>query len=532
MSKSGTCYLVGAGPGDLGLVTLRAKECIELADVLVYDALSSPELLNWTKAGCEKIYVGKRAKDHSVPQDQINGIIVEKTKAGLNVVRLKGGDPMIFGRGGEEAAELAAAGVNFEIVPGISSAIAGPAYAGIPVTHRDHNTQLTIFTGHEDPTKGFSSVDYAQLAKAPGTKVFLMGVARLREITGAFIENGAAAETPIALTRWATTGSQKTIVGTLASIADIAEQENFTSPAVAVIGDVVKERKKINWFENRPLFGKRIVVTRTREQAGELSKALRDLGADVIELPTIRIEGPPDRQEFAELVTHAHEYDWLVFTSPNGVERFFDAFFASYADARSLGNPRIAAIGEGTAKKIREYRFAVDLIPERFVAEGLIDAFKKEDIENLTMLWVKAARNPRHRGRGTHRPRSHRGQLRGLQNRRRNGGSHRCPRATRRGRRGHDHLHVELHGGALFRPRPRLAGRLCRRQHRPGHQRHAAQGGHEAGVRGIQARHSGPHRRDREIFPRKARINSPHCPSAGISRLRVAGGFGFLRSVL
>ena len=218
-----------------------------------------------------------------------------------------------------------------------------------------------------------------------------MGVARLREITGAFIEHGAEAQTPIALTRWATTGSQKTIVGTLATIADIAEAENFTSPAVAVIGDVVKEREKINWFEKRPLFGKRIVVTRTREQAGELSKALRDLGADVIELPTIRIELPEDRQGFAEMVTHAHEYDWLVFTSPNGVEKFFDAFFATYDDARSLGNPRIAAIGAGTAAKIREYRCAVDLIPERFVAEGLIDAFKKESVENLTMLWVKAA---------------------------------------------------------------------------------------------------------------------------------------------
>jgi uroporphyrinogen III methyltransferase/synthase len=298
---------------------------------------------------------------------------------------------MIFARGGEEAAELAAAGVPFEIVPGISSSIAGPAYAGIPVTHRDHNTQLTIFTGHEDPTKGYSSIDYAQLAKAPGTKVFLMGVARLREITGAFIEHGAEAQTPIALTRWATTGSQKTIVGTLETIADIAEAEKFSSPAVAVIGDVVKEREKINWFEKRPLFGKRIVVTRTREQAGELSKALRDLGADVIELPTIRIELPEDRLGFAEMVTHAHEYDWLVFTSPNGVEKFFDAFFATYDDARSLGNPRIAAIGAGTAAKIREYRFAVDLIPERFVAEGLIDAFKKESVENLTMLWVKAA---------------------------------------------------------------------------------------------------------------------------------------------
>ncbi len=391
MSRSGICYLVGAGPGDPGLVTLRAKECIENADVLVYDALSNPELVHWTRGDCEKIYVGKRAKDHAVPQDKINDIIVEKTREGKSVVRLKGGDPMIFGRGGEEAAELAAAGVAFEIVPGISSAIAGPAYAGIPVTHRDHCTQLTIFTGHEDPTKGFSSVDYAQLAKAPGTKVFLMGVARLREIATAFVGHGAAPDTPIALTRWATTSRQSTIEGTLATIADIAEAADFQSPAVAVIGGVVNERKKIQWFEKRPLFGRRIVVTRTREQAGELSAALRELGADVVELPTIRIEGPEDRHEFAELVTHAHEYDWLVFTSPNGVERFFDAFFATYGDARSLGNPRIAAIGEGTAKKIREYRFAVDLIPERYVAEGLIDAFKKESVENLTMLWVKAA---------------------------------------------------------------------------------------------------------------------------------------------
>ncbi|RFC46744.1 MAG: uroporphyrinogen III methyltransferase / synthase, partial [Verrucomicrobia bacterium] len=391
MSHSGICYLVGAGPGDLGLVTLRAKECIELADVLVYDALSSPELLRWAKPGCEKIHVGKRAKDHALPQDQINALIVEKSKAGKSVVRLKGGDPMIFARGGEEAAELAAAGVPFEIVPGISSAIAGPAYAGIPVTHRDHCTQLTIFTGHEDPTKGFSSIDYAQLAVTPGTKVFLMGVSRLREIAAAFVANGADPNTPIALTRWATTARQSTIEGTLTTIADIADKAKFESPAVAVIGGVVTERKKINWFEKRPLFGKRIVVTRTREQAGELSKALRDLGADVVELPTIRIAPPEDHLGFAEMVTTAHEYDWLVFSSPNGVEHFFDAFYAAYEDARSLGHPRIAAIGNGTAQKIRDYRFGVDLIPERFVAEGLIEAFKKQNVENLTMLWVKAA---------------------------------------------------------------------------------------------------------------------------------------------
>ncbi|MGJ8634378.1 MAG: uroporphyrinogen-III C-methyltransferase [Luteolibacter sp.] len=391
MKSKGICYLVGAGPGDLGLVTLRAKECIETADVLVYDALSSPELLHWTKPGCEKIYVGKRAKDHAVPQDQINEIIVEHTKKGRVVTRLKGGDPMIFARGGEEAAELADAGVAFEVVPGISSAIGGPAYAGIPVTHRDHNTQLTIFTGHEDPTKGYSSIDYEQLAKTPGTKVFLMGVARLREITNSFIENGAGSDTPIALVRWATTNAQQTIEGTLETIADIAEKVDFKSPAVAVIGNVVKERTKINWFENRPLFGKRIVVTRTREQAGDLSKRLTNLGADVIELPTIRIELPEDKEGFAEGVTHAHEYDWIVFTSPNGVEKFFEAFYATYDDARSLGNPKIAAIGETTAAKIREYRIGVDLLPEKFVAEGLIKAFEKINVENQTMLWVKAA---------------------------------------------------------------------------------------------------------------------------------------------
>lgn len=390
MRAKGVCYLVGAGPGDLGLVTLRAKECVERADVLVYDALSNLEMLRWTKKGCELIYVGKRAKAHALPQEQINQLIVDRSLAGMHVVRLKGGDPMIFGRGGEEAAELAAAGVPFEIVPGISSSIAGPCYAGIPVTHRDHCSQLTIFTGHEDPTKGQSSIRYDQLAQAPGTKVFLMGVARLREIAAEFVSHGADADTPIALTRWATTGAQKTIVGTLATIADIADAEKFESPAVAVIGSVVNERAAINWFEKRPLFGKKIVVTRTREQAGTLSRELAELGADVVEMPVIKIEPPVDKEHFAECVAHAHEYDWLVFTSPNGVQRFFDGFFAIYEDARCLGKPKIAAIGNGTAQKIREYHLGVDLLPKRFVAEGLVEAFADESIENSTILWVKA----------------------------------------------------------------------------------------------------------------------------------------------
>lgn len=390
MSNQGLCYLVGAGPGDPGLLTLKGKHAIKTCDVLVYDALSSVEFLSWTKPGCEKIYAGKRAADHAIPQEGINALIVEKSLEGKTVCRLKGGDPMIFGRGGEEAAELAEAGVPFEIVPGISSTIGGPAYAGIPVTHRAHNTQLTIFTGHEDPTKGESSFDYAQLAQAPGTKVFVMGVARLREITTELTSNGADPETPIALTRWATTGQHRTITGTLATIADIAEAKKFKSPAVAVIGTVVNERENINWFETKPLFGKRIVVTRTREQAGKLSAELKHLGADVIELPTIRIEHPEDKVGFAESVRDAHQYDWLVFTSPNGVEKFFEGFYAIYDDARSLGGPKIAAIGPATVAKIKEYRFAVDLVPDKHVAEGLLEAFKTQDVDSQTILWVKA----------------------------------------------------------------------------------------------------------------------------------------------
>ena len=387
---TGKCYLVGAGPGDPGLITVKGRECLEKADVLIYDALSSGVFLRWVPEGCEKIYAGKRAKNHAIPQEEINALIVEKAQEGKIVVRLKGGDPMIFGRGGEEAAELAEAGVPFEIVPGISSAIGGAAYAGIPVTHRDHCSQLTLFTGHEDPTKDETNLDYKKLAEADGTKVFLMGVSRLPDITAALMEHGADKETPIALVRWATTGRQWTIEGTLETIATLVEKKGFTSPAVAVIGNVVKERAKINWFEKRPLFGKRIVVTRTREQAGELSARLLELGADVVELPTIRVDPPVYPDEFAQLVADVHTYDWVVFTSPNGVEKFFEAFYSAYSDARSFGNPRIAAIGPSTAKKIAEYRFTTDLLPEKFVAEGLVKAFKKEHIESQTVLWVKA----------------------------------------------------------------------------------------------------------------------------------------------
>ncbi len=392
-SHSPFCSLVGAGPGDPGLLTLRAKECIETADVLVYDYLCNPVFLDWARPDAEKIYAGKKAGHHTLKQPEINALLVEKALAGKYMVRLKGGDPYVFGRGGEEAEALVEAGVGFEIVPGISSAIAGPAYAGIPVTHRAHNAQLTILTGHEDPEKSETSVDWAHVAKTPGTRVLLMSIDRLDAITRRLMEHGADPETPVALVRWATTPRQETLVGTLKTIAALAVEQGFKAPAVTIIGDVVGMRDQLAWFDKRPLFGKRIVVTRTREQAGSLSRELARLGADVLELPTIRIDPPDDPAAFDEMVLHAHEYNWLVFTSPNGAERFFSRYYELREDAREIGGARIAAVGPSTAKVIRSYRFAVDLLPEEYLAEGLIKAFTAESIENLNMLVIRPQEN-------------------------------------------------------------------------------------------------------------------------------------------
>lgn len=386
-----TCYLVGAGPGDPGLLTLRGKELLERADIVVYDYLSNPEFLRFAPATAETIYVGKKAGAHTLSQDEINALLVEKTSAGHTVVRLKGGDPFVFGRGGEEAEALSAAGLTFEIVPGISSAIAGPAYAGIPVTHRDHNTALTIFTGHEDPTKPETTLDTAAIARAPGTKVMLMGVGRMRKLADDLIAEGLAADTPAALVRWATTGKQRTLTATLGTIADEVDRTGFQAPAVCVIGEVVTCREQLNWFEERPLFGQTIAVTRTRQQAGALISQLRDLGADAYELPTIRIEPAPDKRAFYESVVVAHTYDWLVFTSPNGVDAFFEAFYAIYKDARSLGGVRIAAIGPATAARVHANRFEVDLQPEKYVAEEIVRALQAEvTVDNLKILLARA----------------------------------------------------------------------------------------------------------------------------------------------
>jgi len=396
MSKTSKVYLVGAGPGDPGLVTLRAKECIENADVIIYDHLANPETLGWARDDAEITYVGKTPGESRSNQNEINALLIKKAHEGKQVVRLKGGDPFVFGRGAEEAQAIAEAGIPFEVVPGITSSIAGPAYAGIPVTHRAHNSHVTFFTGHENPAKTESAIDYAALAKLGGTQVMLMGVERLGSITSEMLKHGVRGDLPVALVRWATTGQQETLTGTLGDIAQKVVTNAFAAPAVAVFGEVVTLRDKLNWYEKRPLLGKRIVVTRTRKQASVLSSKLRSLGADIIELPTIRIGPPTDLREFAELVQDAHMYDWIVFTSANGVEAFFNIFFKLYDDAREIGGARIAAIGPATAQRVKDFHLHVDLQPKEFVAEDVVREFKKQgSIENLNILLVRAekARN-------------------------------------------------------------------------------------------------------------------------------------------
>lgn len=389
--QTGRCYLVGAGPGDLGLVTLRAQQLIGQAEVVVYDYLCNPEMLQWAPETAEIIYAGKKAGAHTLKQDEINALLVEKAREGKRVVRLKGGDPFLFGRGGEEAQALAAASVPFEVVPGVTSAIAAPAYAGIPVTHRGLTSHVTFFTGHEDPEKAEGSINFAALAQLGGTQVMLMGVERIEAIAQQMMAHGVRPDLPVAMVRWGTTGRQETVRGTLGNIAQQVAAKNFSPPAVAIFGEVVSLGKELAWHEDRPLSGRRIVVTRTRKQAGALSEQLRQLGAEVIELPTIRIEPPRDPRAFAELVQDAHAYDWIVFTSPNGVTAFFEMFYKLYDDARDLGGARIAAIGPATAQRVRDFHLKVDLQPTEFVAEAVVREFKKEgDIENLRILIARA----------------------------------------------------------------------------------------------------------------------------------------------
>lgn len=392
VKEKGFCHLVGAGPGDPGLFTLLGKTCLSKAQVVVYDHLCSSELLHFAPESAECIYAGKQAGHKTLSQQEINRLLVEKAKNGLCVVRLKGGDPFLFGRGGEEAEALAAAGIDFDIVPGVSSAIAGPAYAGIPVTHRDYNSYLTIFTGHEDISKRSPKLDYAAImANTNGTKIMLMGMARFERVIKALLTHGMQKNTPVALIRWATTGRQQTLCGSLGNIVRQVKDTGFSAPAIAVFGEVVQLRKKLNWFESRPLFGKRIAVTRSLQQSGTLLQALRKLGADAFELPTIRIMPPKDKKAFHQLVADTHKYDWIVFTSPNGVDAFFQVFFRIYNDVRAIGGVHIAAIGPATAARVRSRHLQVDLMPTQYVAEAVLKSFQEEtSVENLRILLARS----------------------------------------------------------------------------------------------------------------------------------------------
>lgn len=388
-ADSGIVYLVGAGPGDPGLLTVKGKECIEKADVLVYDYLASPTLLKLAKDDTEIIYVGKKGGDHTLSQDGINDLLVEKAKTNAVVTRLKGGDPFIFGRGGEEAEVLIDAGIAFEIVPGVTSAIAAPAYAGIPLTHRKFTATVSLVTGHERPDKEESNIDWEAISKS-GTIVFLMGVKNLPNIVERLQKYGKDSKTPVALVRWGTTTNQETVTGTLDTIVENVNKAGLKSPSIIIVGEVVSLREKMQWFENKPLFGKRIIITRARKQASDLVKMLSDLGADCIESPSIKVIEPTDYTPMDTAIENISKYDWIVFTSVNGVEYFFDRLFSKGYDVRKLHTMKTACIGPATAEKLRGFGLKSDIIPKNYRAESVVDAFQNEGVKDKNILIPRA----------------------------------------------------------------------------------------------------------------------------------------------
>ena len=389
MTGKGKVYIIGAGPGDPGLITLRGAACIGEADVIVYDHLASPEILRHARREVHLIYAGKQGGDHTLSQDEINRRLVEEAGSGAVVARLKGGDPFIFGRGGEEAEILRAAGIPFEIVPGVTSAIAVPAYAGIPLTHRSHTSTVAFVTGHEDPTKGGSDIDWAALAGI-GTCVFLMGVKNLATIAENLIRCGKDAATPAALIRRGTTPDQRTLTGTLGDIARKAMESRFAPPAILVVGGVVGLREAMNWFETKPLFGRGVVITRPEAQAEGFAELLRAAGARVIPFPVIRIAEPESWERFDRALERLETYHWIVFTSANGVSSFFRRLPETGRDIRDLKGIRIATIGPATAEAVRALGIRVDLVPEEFISEGVVRAFAGEDLRGRRVLLPRA----------------------------------------------------------------------------------------------------------------------------------------------
>ena len=389
MNKNGIVYLIGAGPGDPGLFTIKGKECLEKANVVIYDYLVNPALLEYAQEKAEKIYVGKERKSREIPQEQINQLLINKAKSGNIVARLKGGDPFIFGRGGEEAEALAKSQIPFEIVPGITSASAVPAYAGISLTHRDFTSSFIVATGHEDPTKEKSNLSWEALAKT-GTVVFLMGVTKIEENMKRLIEFGKPPQTPVAVISWGTLPKQQTITGTIAEIGKKVKEKRVKPPGIVVVGEVVNLRETINWFETKPLFGKKVLVTRARNQASVAVKLLEEQGAEAIEFPTIEIVPPESWDELDRAIDSLNTYDWIIFTSVNGVLFFLERLKKNRKDLRELKGIKIATIGEQTAKSVENLGLDVDIIPNDYRAEGIVQSFRAIDMKAKRILIPRA----------------------------------------------------------------------------------------------------------------------------------------------
>ncbi|GFE59429.1 uroporphyrinogen-III C-methyltransferase [Geobacter sp. AOG2] len=387
---TGMVYLVGAGPGDPGLITLKGVECLQRAQVVVYDYLANEQLLAHAPDDAELIYAGKIGGRHNQDQEEINRLLVEKGREGKVVVRLKGGDPFVFGRGGEECEALSEAGIPFRIVPGVTAALGAAAYSGIPLTHRNFTTSVAFVTGHEGKDKSESAIDWDRLSLGNGTVVFYMGITTLRSNMERLLRHGRSPRTPVALVRWGTAPTQQVLTGTLADIADRAEAIGFKPPAVTIVGEVVGLRDKLAWFDNRPLFGRKILVTRAADQAGEFAAMLADRGAVVLECPTIKLVDPESWEPLDAAIRGIGGYDWLVLTSVNGVRRFFQRLAALGLDARALGTCRVCAVGPKTAEAIRAFGISPDLVPSDYKAEGVVAEFGKLAMSGARVLFPRA----------------------------------------------------------------------------------------------------------------------------------------------
>jgi uroporphyrinogen III methyltransferase/synthase len=394
-NRTGKVYLVGAGPGAPDLLTIRGAEAMRIADVIIYDYLASPEILRLAPEGSERIYAGKRGGgDHQFDQDEINRMLIKHARAGQRVIRLKGGDPFIFGRGGEEAEALAAAGIDFEVIPGVTSAVAAPAFAGIPLTHRDHGSFVAFVTGHEDPGNaplgGVPWDELARAARSRGTLVILMATARMRENLARIADAGLSLDTPAAAIQWATTAAQKTVVATLGTLADAATHAELGSPAVVVVGECAALAHKLRWIERLPLFGRRIVITRAASNGAKLAAPLRMLGAEVVEFPTIETEPPDSYETLDSAIARLASFDWIIFTSATGVDAFIERLRATGNDIRGLAGVSIAAIGPATTARLANYALQVAAMPSEYRAEALIGALGEKRIAGARILIPRA----------------------------------------------------------------------------------------------------------------------------------------------